>query len=61
VFTTCVLANVVINVAFAGREQLALWAGLATLVPLFVLLFSGLYLFVLPYRRRGRGGATEAQ
>lgn len=61
VFTACVLANVLINVAFAGREQLALWVGLATLVPLFVLLLSGLYLFALPYARRGRGEATLAE
>lgn len=29
------------------------WVGLLALVPLILLLLSGLYLFVLPYTRRG--------
>ncbi len=29
------------------------------LIPLFLLLFSGLHLFVLPYVTRGRRRATE--
>jgi quinol-cytochrome oxidoreductase complex cytochrome b subunit len=53
-FTVCVLVNVLVNFVLTGQEQLALWVGLATLVPLFLLLFTGLYLFVLPYTRRGR-------
>jgi len=52
VFTVCVLANFAINLLFPANEQLSLAVGGFTLVPLFLLLFSGLYLFVLPYRRR---------
>ena len=50
-FTTCVIANF----AVMGREPLALWVGLFTLLPLALLLFTGLYLFVLPYATRWRG------
>lgn len=32
------------------------WVGLLALVPLILLLASGLYLFVLPYVLRRRGG-----
>lgn len=55
-FTMCVIVNVVVNIAFSEQEQLALWVGLSTLVPLFLLLFSGLYLFALPYATEWRGG-----
>ncbi|WIJ24211.1 hypothetical protein [Devosia sp. RR2S18] len=49
-FTLMVLANF----AVMGRGDVALWIGALTLVPLFLLLFSGLYLFVLPYLARWR-------
>lgn len=51
IFTACVVANF----AVMGRGQIAVWVGLSTLVPLALLLLTGLYLFVLPYAaRRGR-------
>ena len=53
-FTVLVLANIGVNIFAAGQAQLALWVGLTTLIPLFLLLFTGLYLFVLPYTRKGR-------
>ena len=56
VFTLLVLVNIVINIFASGQEQLVLWVGLLTLLPLFLLLFSGLYLFVLPYASAWRGG-----
>lgn len=40
-----------------GRGQPAAWIGLLALVPLILLLFTGLYLFALPYVRRGAGRA----
>ena len=55
IFTLLVLVNVVLNVLVAEQEQLILWVGLATLLPLFLLLFTGLYLFVLPYTAKWRG------
>jgi hypothetical protein len=47
VFTLCVLANF----AVMGRP-FAVYVGMATLVPLFLLMFTGLYMFALPYLRK---------
>jgi hypothetical protein len=56
-FTVAVIANVVAMV----QEKQAIWVGLLALLPLVLLLLSGLYLFVLPYAAkwrsvRGAGG-----
>jgi hypothetical protein len=51
-FTVAVIANIVVM----GKEPIALWVGLLTLVPLALLLFTGLYMFVLPYASKWRGG-----
>ena len=50
VFTITVIANFV---AMTQGEP-APWITYAPLVPLFLLLFSGLYLFALPYISRRR-------
>jgi hypothetical protein len=55
-FTVLVVANIVVNFALVGQAQLALWLGLFTLLPLVLLLVTGLYLFVLPYAARWRSG-----
>lgn len=55
VFTLLVILNIVVNVLPLGQETLTLWVGLLTLIPLFLLLFTGLYLFVLPYTAKWRG------
>ena len=53
VFTVAVLAN------FAARAMVpgdpSPWITYAPLPPLFLMLFSGLYLFALPYMSRRRG------
>jgi cellulose synthase/poly-beta-1,6-N-acetylglucosamine synthase-like glycosyltransferase len=52
-FTVTVIANV----AFMAAGKPPLWVTYSPLVPLFLLLFTGLYMFVLPYaiiRRDGR-------
>lgn len=51
-FTVTVIAN------FAAMAQGAPppWVTYSPLLPLALLLFSGLYLFVLPYAGRRRGG-----
>ena len=54
VFTALVIANIVLNIFASGQEEITLWVGLLTLLPLFLLLFTGLYLFVLPYATRWR-------
>ena len=55
-FTVAVIVN---GVAVAQRKY-SVWTGLLALLPLALLLITGLYLFVLPYAtklRSGRGGA----
>jgi heme A synthase len=51
-FTVAVIANVVAMV----QEKQAIWVGLLALLPLALLLLTGLYLFVLPYAIRWRRG-----
>ena len=51
-FTVAVIANIVALV----REEQAVWVGLLALLPLALLLFTGLYLFVLPYAAKWRSG-----
>ncbi|HSH46015.1 MAG TPA: hypothetical protein VK966_09175 [Longimicrobiales bacterium] len=55
IFTVLVVINIALNFVSVGPEQLALWVGGFTLLPLALLMFTGLYLFVLPYRARRRG------
>jgi len=54
-FTVGVVANLIVY-SLAGRgHQPAFWWNLLALIPVFLLLFSGLYLFLRPYfagRRR---------
>jgi hypothetical protein len=54
VFTVTVIANF-IALAMTGGGMPPPWITYAPLLPLFLLLFSGLYLFVLPYVTRSRG------
>ena len=52
-FTLTVLANFV-ALAQGGGAMPPPWVTYSPLPPLFLLLFTGLYLFVLPYRIRTR-------
>lgn len=56
-FTVCVIANFV---AMGVVGQPPAWITYSPLLPLFVLLFSGLYLFVLPYTAKGRSARSAA-
>lgn len=56
VFTVSVIATFV---ALAQEEPLV-WVSYLPLLPLFLLLFSGLYLFALPYVGRWRAGRRTA-
>ena len=51
-FTVAVIANFVA----LARDEPAAWVGLLALIPLALLLLTGLYLFVLPHAARWRGG-----
>ena len=53
VFTATVIANFV-ALGLGKGAQPPPWITYSPLVPLFLLLFSGLYLFVLPYTTRQR-------
>jgi len=47
---------VIVNIVALGQGELAVWVGLLALAPLALLLFTGLYLFVLPYATQWRRG-----
>jgi hypothetical protein len=51
---------VVINIAAMTQGQPAVWIGLLALVPLVLVMASGLYLFALPYIRRQTGRRAGA-
>ena len=55
VFTLTVIANF----AAMTRGTPPAWITYSPLLPLALLLFSGLYLFVLPYLGRSRAGAPR--
>jgi hypothetical protein len=47
-------ATVVANFAAMGLGEPPAWVVYSPLLPLFLLLFTGLYMFVLPYVATGR-------
>ncbi len=49
---------VILNFVALGLGSQAVWVGFLALAPLFVLLFTGLYLFVQPYATRWRRRAS---
>ena len=51
-FTLTVIANFIAM----GLGNAPAWIVYSSLLPLFLLLFTGLYMFVLPYATKWRGG-----
>ena len=51
-FTVTVIANFVAR----GLGEPPLWVTYSPLLPLFLLMLSGLYMFVLPYSAKWRSG-----
>jgi hypothetical protein len=47
---------VIVNGIAVGQKKYTAWVGLLALLPLALLLLTGLYLFVLPYLTRWRIG-----
>jgi len=47
---------VIVNIVAVGQGKYTVWVGLLALLPLALLLFTGLYLFVLPYATTWRSG-----
>ena len=58
-FTAGVIVNTVVIFGLAGKPPPG-WIYLLALIPLFLLLGSGLYLFALPYALRWKGGRARA-
>ena len=52
VFTVAVIINLIAMM----QEKQAVWIGMLALLPLVLMLLSGLYLFALPYAARWRSG-----
>jgi hypothetical protein len=55
IFTLTVAANFV-ALGLGGGQQPPPWITYSPLLPLFLLLLTGLYLFALPYHTRWRSG-----
>jgi len=52
--------GVIVNGVAVAQRKYTVWVGLLALLPMAMLLFTGLYLFVLPYAARwGRGQRTD--
>ena len=47
---------VIVNIVAVAQGKYTVWVGLCALLPLALLLFTGLYLFVLPYATKWRSG-----
>ena len=52
--------TVIITVVALAREEPIVWVSYVPLLPLALLLFSGLYLFALPYAARWRRARRTA-
>jgi membrane protein CcdC involved in cytochrome C biogenesis len=52
VFTAAVIVTTIV----LALDKPPMWVSYLALPPLFLLLFTGLYLFVLPYRTKWRSG-----
>jgi hypothetical protein len=50
---------VIVNIVAVGTKAYAAWVGLLALLPLPLLLCTGLYLFVLPYATKWRRPHTN--
>ncbi len=48
--------GVIVNIVAVILGKYTVWVGLMALVPLFLQLFTGLYLFVLPYATKWGSG-----
>jgi hypothetical protein len=52
--------GVIVNIVAVVLQKYTVWVGLLALLPLALLLFTGLYLFVLPYATKWRGRRRTA-
>jgi uncharacterized membrane-anchored protein len=52
---------VIVNIAAFIRAEQAVWVGLLALLPLVLLLITGLYMFALPYAAKWRSARGAAK
>ena len=52
--------GVIVNIVAVVLGKYTVWVGLLALLPLALLLFTGLYLFVLPYATKWGSGRRTA-
>ena len=52
--------GVIVNIVAVAQKKYTVWVGLLALLPLAFLLFTGLYLFVLPYASKRRSARRAA-
>jgi cellulose synthase/poly-beta-1,6-N-acetylglucosamine synthase-like glycosyltransferase len=55
-FSIAFTASVIVTFVALAQEEPLVWVSYVPLLPLFLLLFTGLYLFAVPYATRWRGG-----
>ena len=60
IFTVTVIANIVAMAATGGAMPPP-WVTYSPLLPLLLLMLTGLYLFVLPYAAKWRSGRRTAE
>ncbi len=53
-------AAVSVNIVAVAQKKYSAWVGLLAVLPLALLLFTGLYLFVLPYATKWGSGRRAA-
>jgi hypothetical protein len=51
---------VIVNIVAVEQKKYTSWVGFLAALPLVLLLFTGLYLFVLPYVTKWRSGRRNA-
>ena len=54
-----VTVAVIINIVALVQEKQTVWVGVLALLPLVLLLLTGLYMFVLPYATKWRGSRRK--
>ena len=58
-FVATVLLNIVVMATAQGKEMPPPWVTYSPLLPLFVLMATGMYLFVLPYAAKRRAAQAK--
>lgn len=52
---------VIVNIVALMRQEQAVWVGFLALLPLALLMLTGLYMFASPYLTKWRGGGRSGE